>query len=277
MKNILVPCDFSSAAINAYRLALDIVAMSGGKVHVLNVIELPYMPNTAFTPVRALGLPYIKEMSAKAKGNFEKIRGKYGPDCVRNAFRVASGSPSSVILAFAKKNNIDLIIMGSHGANAMRDFFVGSTTEKIVRTSSVPVIVVKTLYKGSLNNIVVPFSAEMESQDGLIQNIKSLQSFFKAHLHIVWVNTPANFSPDDVTMKRITAMIKKYKIKNYTICIYNHLYEESGILKYADSIDADMIAMGTHGRRGLSHMIHGSKTEQVARHGTSLIWTSVMN
>ena len=54
------------------------------------------------------------------------------------------------------------------------------------------------------------------------------------------------------------------------------LDEEEGIVQFANSINADLIAMGTHGRKGLSHMMSGSMTENVANHGKSLIWTYVM-
>jgi len=189
---------------------------------------------------------------------------------------VEFGTPSKVILDYTKKNKIDAILMGSHGASGMKEYFVGSNAEKIVRASSVPVIVVKSFYKGPFKNIVVPYTIDQEKYSDYYSKIKTLQAFFKANLHFVWINTPANFTVDEVIFKRIEGAAKKFRLNNYFINIYNQLNEEEGILKFADAIDADMIAMGTHGRKGLAHMIYGSKTEKVANHGHSLIWTSVM-
>ncbi len=276
MKNILVPCDFSTSSLNAYKVAIDIASMSNGKVHVVNVIELPAVPNTVFTPVRVLGLPLMREMGGKAKAHYDKLVGSYNKQEVATDFSIEFGVPQKVILGYVKKNKIDLIVMGSHGASGLKDYFVGSTAEKIVRTAPVPVIVVKSLYRGPLKNIVVPFTTDLENQPDLFQEIKTLQSFFKSHLHILWVNTPANFTLDEVTHHRINALAKKFKLSDYSINIYNHIYEEAGILKFAESIDADMIAMGTHGRKGISHMIYGSKTENIANYGKFLIWTYVM-
>ncbi len=276
MKNILVPCDFSTTALNAYRLALDIAALSNGKVHILNVIELPAMPNSRLAPIQGFEIALKKEMNAKAKANYDKLVGGYNKEKIPTEFSVEFAVPSKGILNYAKKNKIDLIIMGSHGASGVKEYFVGSNAEKIVRTSTVPVIVVKSFYKGPVKNIVVPFTADQENYPGFFQKIKILQGFFKAHLHFLWVNTPANFTIDEITSKRIDALTKRFKLKDFTINIYNQIYEEIGILKFAESIDADMIAMGTHGRRGLAHMIYGSTTENVTNLGRSLIWTAVL-
>ncbi len=277
MKKILVPCDFSEPSINAFRFALDVASISRGTVHLLNVIELPAMPNSVFTPVVELGMPLRREMSAKAQKNFENILTKYQSEDVKEVIsKVEFGVPTKVILSYAKKHSIDTIIMGSHGATGFREVFVGSQTEKIVRTSPVPVIVVKGFYKGPVKNIVFPCTLESEDQAALIIKVKALQAFFKSTLHLVWINTPANFTQDTVTTKRLNAFAKSYGLKDFTISVFNHVYEEEGILQFANAIDADMIAMGTHGRKGLSRMMYGSKTENVANHGKGLLWTYVM-
>ncbi len=276
MKKILVPCDFSAPAINAYRFALDVAALSNGTVYVLNVIELPVIPNTVFTPVRSLGTALRREMSIKAYENFDKISTRYKRDNVKVVSNVEFGIPSKTILNYVKKHSIDLVMMGSHGANGLKEYFVGSNTEKIVRLSTVPVMVVKDFYMGPVKNIVFPNALDVENQKDLIRKIKALQAFFKAHLHLVWINTPENFTSDTFTLKRLNAFAKRFTLRDFTINIFNHLSEEAGIIQFTDAIHADLIAMGTHGRKGLSHMMAGSMTEDVTNHGKSLIWTCVM-
>ena len=276
MKKILVPCDFSAPAINAYRFALDVAALSNGTVYVLNVIELPVIPNTVFTPVRSLGTILRREMSIKAYENFDKISTGYKRDNVKVVSHVEFGIPSKTILNYVKKHSIDLVMMGSHGASGLKEYFVGSNTEKIVRLSTVPVMVVKDFYMGPVKNIVFPNALDVENQKDLIRKIKALQAFFKAHLHLVWINTPENFTPDTFTLKRLNAFAKRFTLRDFTINIFNHLSEEEGIIQFTNAIHADLIAMGTHGRKGLSHMMAGSMTEDVTNHGKSLIWTCVM-
>jgi K+-sensing histidine kinase KdpD len=186
---------------------------------------------------------------------------------------VVFGPTSRTILDYARDHAIDLIAMGSHGASGLRELFIGSNAEKIVRHSPVPVLVLKDYYKGSMKNIVFPNTLETEHQEDLMMNVKALQDFFHARLHILWVNTPTNFFRDSITRERLEAFAKRFMLKNYTINIYNDLYEEDGIIRFAGQIKADLIAMGTHGRKGLGHLLAGSLAEDVVNHTKNMIWT----
>jgi nucleotide-binding universal stress UspA family protein len=66
---------------------------------------------------------------------------------------------------------------------------------------------------------------------------------------------------------------KHFKLKNYTLNVFNHPDEEEGIRLFAMKMKADMIAIGTHGRRGLAHLIAGSLAEDITNHEGKLIWT----
>jgi K+-sensing histidine kinase KdpD len=123
---------------------------------------------------------------------------------------------------------------------------------------------------------VFPNVLEQEGHEDLVMKVKALQNFYKAHLNIVWINTPLNFNNDKVTRAKLEAFAKRFMLKNYTLHIYNYTDSEEGILHFASEINADMIAMGTHGRRGLSHLIRGSLTENLVNHSKYMIWTSVI-
>jgi hypothetical protein len=66
---------------------------------------------------------------------------------------------------------------------------------------------------------------------------------------------------------------KHFKLSNYTINLRNDAYETDGIISFASEVKADMIAMATHGRRGLLHLLTGSVAEDVVNHVDCLIWT----
>lgn len=69
---------------------------------------------------------------------------------------------------------------------------------------------------------------------------------------------------------------KKLQLKNYTINIFNDLSEEEGIVYFADSINADLIAMATHGRTGFAHVMAGSIAEDVVSHSKRPVLTFVI-
>jgi nucleotide-binding universal stress UspA family protein len=66
---------------------------------------------------------------------------------------------------------------------------------------------------------------------------------------------------------------KRFLFKNFTTHVFNDLYEEDGIINFAHHMKADMIVMGTHGRKGLAHVLSGSLAEDVVNHVDVPIWS----
>ncbi|MEQ9415281.1 MAG: universal stress protein [Cyclobacteriaceae bacterium] len=168
---------------------------------------------------------------------------------------------------------MDLLVMGTKGASGLKEFFVGSNTEKIVRWSPVPVIAIKQSVKASsIKNIVFP-STLHDDEEELTMRVKALQAFFKAKLHVVNINTPANFRTDVVTRKQMKDFAKRFMLKDYTLNVYNDLNEELGVANFIKEVKGDMVAMSTHGRKGLNHLMSGSIAEDVVNHIECPIWT----
>lgn len=272
MKKILVPCDFSKPAINAFRVALDIAGQSKGKIYLMNVLELPVIHDTLLTPVATFEQDFLSRWEENIITQLNNLIARYKTD-VKIIPCAEVGSPAQVIKEFCEENSIDIVIMGSHGANGFRELLIGSTAEKVVRYSPVPVLVIKQYYKGPIKHIVFPNTLETEGQQDLTMKVKALQAFFKATVHIVFINTPSNFTPDIVTSLRLKAFVRHFMFKDYTINIYNDQYEEDGIMNFTKSIKGNLIAMGTHARKGIPHMINGSVAENVVNHTDAPIWT----
>jgi hypothetical protein len=73
------------------------------------------------------------------------------------------------------------------------------------------------------------------------------------------------------------AFVKRYRFRNYTIHVFNDLNEREGIINFTETVRADLIVMGTHGRKGLINLLSGSITENVVNHVRWPIWTSVVD
>ena len=272
MKTILVPFDFSKPAVNAYQLALNIASKSKGIVYVLNVIELPVLHDTLLMPVLSFEAALLNELKQKAENEFDLIKAKFKTE-IAVVFEVQYGSVFRTIIDHIHKKSIDLVLMGSHGADGLREVFIGSNAEKIVRTSPVPVLVLKDYFNGPIKNIVFPNTLETAHQEDLIAKVKALQDFFKARLHIVWVNTPLNFTSDTLTYKRLEEFARRFLIQNFTLNIFSHPNAEEGILQFSKMIKGDLIALGTNSRKGIAHLVNGSIAEDIVNHSDSLVWT----
>ncbi len=273
MKKILVPCDFSKPAISAYRQALGVAAQSNGVVHLLHVIEPPILNDTMLMPTLNFEEELIKEMKNKAAVEFKNVIKDSKTDHLKVKFDIQYGAVATVVKDYIKENEIDMVIMGSTGASGFKEYFIGSNAERIVRQSPVPVLVVKEFYEWPVKNIVFPNELDTEHQEDLITKVKELQEFFKAKLHIVYINTASNFVVDTVIRPQLQDFADRYMLKNYTINIFNHISTQKGVIDFTKMIEGDLIAIGTHGRRGINHLVNGSIAEDLVNHTDSLIWT----
>jgi nucleotide-binding universal stress UspA family protein len=273
MKRILVPTDFSAPAMQALQFAVDIADRSRGQVHLVHIVDLPIINNSLLSPSIYVDDSIVKDSIAKAQKSFDKSVEKYKDREVKITYSVEYGNPSMAILKLTEDQKSDLVVMGTKGASGLKEILVGSNTEKIVRGSKVPVISIPLGSKiSTIKNIVFPNSLREENEE-LSQAVKTMQNFFKAKLHILYVNTPALFKRDHETIGRLRTYARRYMFKDVEIHVYNDLSEQEGTMNFATEIGADMIAMGTHGRQGLGHLFSGSVAEDVVNHVKCPIWT----
>jgi len=278
MKKILVPCDFSESSIQAYEFALNLAEKAHAEVFVLKVIDLPFMYETSFGPTPEYVDPStLKYLEEDAINKFESIKSRFArKDKV--TFNILRGSVTFMLQRYAEDNKIDLIVMGTRGASGWKEYWIGSNTEKVVRYSPVPVLAIRKSFDLSkIKNIVFPTTLHLD-QNELISRVKELQFFFSATLHLLLVNTPGNMLRTKEEMDLMEEFARHYNLSHYTLNTRNDFSEQDGIINFTHEIKADMIAMGTHGRRGLAHLFMGSVTEDVVNHVDCPIWTfSVRN
>ena len=142
-----------------------------------------------------------------------------------------------------------------------------------MRFSKVPVFAIRKSFElNKIKNIVFPTGLQLNQVD-FVTRVKELQSFFSATLHILLVNTPYNFKRSKDDKELLEEYAKHYKLRDYTLNVYDDYYAEDGIINFAHTVKADMIAMSTHGRKGLAHMFIGSVAEDVVNHVDCPIWT----
>lgn len=272
MKKILVPSDFSEQAMNAFKFAVDLALKAKSEIHLLHVIELPVLYDTTLMPALSFEKEYLEDAAGLAKKTFTKMISKLNKN-IRVSWSIGYGNPTSVILQELKSAKYDLIAMGTKGATGLKEYFVGSNTEKIVRLSGVPVISVPgPAVLASVKNLIMAtgFSG---NQDSFISAVKQLQKFLNATLHLVYVNTPAMFRKDSESKDLLNAFIKKYNLSAVKPVIVNDITEEEGVVNYAISTGKCLVAMATHGRRGLAHILTGSVAEDVVNHVKFPVYT----
>ena len=145
-KTILVPHDFSSSANHAAAIARDEAKVHGAQVMLLHVIDLPgqLKPDTVIVP-DPTGAPInIKDYAvAQAEDHLKDLSARLAKDGVTPQTFIRVGKPDDEIVRFALENGVDLIVMGTHGRTGLAHMLVGSVAERVVRSSTVPVLTIR--------------------------------------------------------------------------------------------------------------------------------------
>ncbi|WP_323192241.1 universal stress protein [Halostella sp. PRR32] len=134
---ILVPTDGSEPATAAMDHGIAIAQEAGARIHAVNVVDVSSLAaNPNVTPPTEL-LDQFRSQGESATEAIATRAREAGLDAVTS---VREGIPSSDLLQYARENEIDLIAMGTHGRTGLERYVLGSTTERIVRESEIPVL-----------------------------------------------------------------------------------------------------------------------------------------
>jgi nucleotide-binding universal stress UspA family protein len=142
IKGILFPTDFSEGSSQALQYAVDLTKKYGAKLYVVHVVYDVAKTAGWYVPHVSVDQMY-KDIQEGAKKELEKF-GVEALGEVKNIERtVLTGVPHEEVMNFAKKNKIDLIIMGTHGRKGIDRILFGSTAAQIVRFAPCPVLTVR--------------------------------------------------------------------------------------------------------------------------------------
>ena len=142
LQKILLPTDFSNYSAAATKYACELATKFDAELHLLHTLET----HLASTPDFGFGLDLPKYVSESKAAAEKSLAGVLDPkwSAGRNVIMaVVEGSPKAEIVAYARKNGIDLIVLATHGRSGLAHVVMGSVAESIVRTAPCPVLTVR--------------------------------------------------------------------------------------------------------------------------------------
>lgn len=274
MKKIIVPIDFSEHSEYALEAAVKLAKPNNSEILALHMLEMSdSVLNSTDSEQNQKAIFFLRLAEKRFNEFLDKpyLKNANVTPIVKH-FKVFSE-----VNDVAKENNADLIIMGSQGTSGLTEIFVGSNTERVVRHSEIPVLVLKNRYnKDIFNDVVYASDFSIESLD-VYKRMTNLYKNLKANLHLVYVNMPSDKFRSSNEMEQIVSdffmqaegSLEKLKevnfISDYTV--------EKGVLNFANKIGADLIAVATHGRTGIAHFFEGSISEDIANHSILPVMT----
>jgi nucleotide-binding universal stress UspA family protein len=140
LENVLVATDFSDVADAALAYGAALAAQFGARLHLLHVADNAFMLNVGAAGYMTNVAVIQQEMEEDARVELKTRAERIEPP---PATAVVSGSPpTAAIIEYARANDVDLIVVGTHGRGGMSRLLLGSVAERLVRMGPCPVLTV---------------------------------------------------------------------------------------------------------------------------------------
>ena len=261
MNTLLVPTDFSEHSEYALEVAAVLANRFGAKLVLFHMIGVsPSVFTKSELEEQEEVKYYLKLAREKLKSYLDKpfLQGVPMETVIQNL------KDFEEVDAVAKEKKADLIVMGSHGSSGLNAFFVGSNTEKVVRNSETPILVVKTK-RPDFHISQIVFASDLQPETVVaFKKVSALANEFNAKLKVVYVNTIGSHFKSDNQIQQNIQRFREAVGKEVPISVYNDYSIEAGIYNYAQTVGADLVAIPTHGKKGLAHFFLGSVGENLA-------------
>lgn len=140
VKSILVATDGSEYTKNAVDYGIDLAKTTGAKLHAIYVVDTAAFASIPMDAAWESMYELLRQEGNEATNYVAEKAKAEGLEVERNT---VEGHPADEIIQYAEKNSISLIVMGTLGKSGLDRFLLGSVAEKVVRTSKIPVLVVR--------------------------------------------------------------------------------------------------------------------------------------
>lgn len=264
MKKIIVPLDFSDHSEYALKVAADIAKKYNAELFLLHMLDISDQMISITEATKRRELMFFMQLATK---KFEEFADKDYMKGIKITPIIKHFKVFEEVDNVAQEVEANLIVMGSQGASGIKGYFVGSNTEKVVRTSEIPVLVVKSDTQNFLPKTIV-FASDFNDENlNAFKTIRLFAESYNATLKMVYVNTPNAYFKNTLEIReQMRTFLNKTAISNHSndIVIFNDYSISDGIQNAAAMLDADMIAIPTHGRKGINKLLAGSIGEDVA-------------
>ena len=293
---VLVPTDFSAESLKAVRYATSLLREFEGTLHLIHVHDVDY---SYAVPAMVAIAPMITsgEVEAYCRGELQKLAARYTEGDAAPQLHCATGRAFDEICKLADQLPADLIVISTHGRTGLQHLVLGSTTERVVRHASCPVLVVREMERDfagesgasretetqlQLRNICVPvdfsecsargvrYAVWLAKQCGaklrLVHSLR-VEPFIPSEPFVAYDRAPAHGVIERAARIAMRQFVKAIDFEGVAYeCAIEVGRAADRICAHADAHDCDVIIISTQGVTGFAHVMLGSTAEHVVRH-----------
>ncbi len=270
MKSILVATDLSARSDRALERAVLLAFDHSADLTIIHVVDEDLPESLADTYEKAAREAIGKHIDALAAGDRPRI-----------SIEVVFGQPHVDILQMSEKAEADMIVLGMHRKDVLMDMFIGTTAERVVRASGVPVLLVRERASGPYNRVMVGVDFSVYSRravefaaglvpDGQFHLVHAYDVPFKAFLDNK--DTRREISKrlsqqfQDMVEKEMAAFLSTVEEKALKVeRVMQQGVVHEVIYRQVEKVKPDLLVVGTHGKTGVARAVLGSLAENLLR------------
>ena len=269
---ILFPTDGGDGADAAFDHVLDLAADHGATVHLLNVAD------TTHDSVTRIGGEIVDVLEREGEEIVEAAADRAAERGVETVTEVLQGGVPDTITAYAEEYEMDLVAMPTRGRTGFDRLLLGSTTERVVRESTVPVLSLRPdggTARYPYRTILVPTDGSERAADALDRAV-ALADITGATVHVLTVvgvgsvgiegysDVDALVTDAEEAVAEAAATAEAAGVESVE-AVEVGSSAARGIRAYVDEHDVDLVTMGTQGRTGVERYLLGSVAERTVR------------
>ncbi len=266
--NVLIPVDFSDVSDDVFGFGMLLAQRHDAALHLMHDIEIPTETITGATIVK----DEMKQAHADSERRLSELeRLADGKSVTLTRDILHSTDPKRSILTFAGENDIDLIVLGTHGRSKTVEKVLGSTAERVLRRSPCPTVTVRPgMGRDRIDVILVP----VDFSEFSAQAVKHASDLGKIHGAEVVVLHAAADPPEDDVEQRLRRLYAEHGAgeARFIVSVAPDRIDEA-VVEAAAEQDADLIVMMTHGRTGIRRALTTSVAERVVRRAPCPVMT----
>ena len=255
MGNLMVATDGSKYGESAVREAIRLAKICSSNLIAVSVVKT----NIEFDSV----LPqFVEKKEKEAIKHLESVKAQAaeeGVNCVTIVSR--NEEPYEDIVHHASKNNVYMIIMGTHGRSEMKRLMMGSVTAKVIGHASCNILVLPLNAKVECKNVLIAIDGSKYSEAAASEALGIAKRCGSSLIVLSVALSDAELTATQDNVNKVSEAAAKEDIKTTSIVTKGKPYES--IIETAKQKEVDVIVVGSHGRTGLARLLMGSVAERV--------------
>jgi len=263
MEKLMVATDGSDYSESAIREAINLAKVCSSSLIAVSVVKT----NIEFDSV----LPqFVEKKEEEAIKHLESVKAqakKEGVDCTTVV--TLSEEPYQDIVDHASKNNVDMIIMGTHGKTGMKRLMMGSVTAKVIGYAPCNILVLPLNAKVECKNVLIATDGSKYSEAAASEALGIAKRSGSSLIVISVASSDTEITSAKDNVNKVSEAAEKEGVKTTSVVTKGKPYE--AIIETAKQKKADLIVVGSHGRTGLDRLLMGSVTERVIGHSESAV------